>query len=84
MKSTNNGGYRVATAHLLSPNKTSNARTEIYLIELLVKEVQWEFQTTQTIAKTVSCSSKSDSKSPLLKTIPIQIIEYEEVERVPT
>lgn len=42
MKSQNNGGDRVSTGHLLSTKKSSNARTGLQPIELLVKGDPWK------------------------------------------
>jgi hypothetical protein len=41
-------------------------------------------QTTQAAAKRISCSAETDSKVPLLEATLTQLIEYKEVELVPT
>lgn len=69
MKSRNNGGNRTILAHLLSPNEeTSSLTIGLYLIELLVKCVLWEFPKTLAFAKTIGCSLLIDGKIQLLKT----------------
>lgn len=45
------GGNRVLTGHLLSPNITSNPRTGLNLIELLVKVAAVKSLITHTIAR---------------------------------
>lgn len=42
-----------------------------------------DFQTTQAVSKTIGCSPPTDSKVPLLKTTPTQLIEHGETELVP-
>lgn len=39
MKSPNNGENRILSAHLLSPNKASNTRIGLHLIEFLSKRM---------------------------------------------
>ena len=41
-------------------------------------------QTTQAVAKTIVFSSQTDRKAPLLKVIPIKLIDREEVKLVST
>lgn len=55
----------------------------LYLIELLAKGFSWNSQTTQSEVKTTGYSQPTDSKSPLLKVTPTQIIEHGEIEMVP-
>lgn len=43
MNLPNNWGDRVPTCQILLPNKASNTETELHLIELLPKEIPWEF-----------------------------------------
>ena len=42
MRSPSNGGDRVPTGHLLSPNEAFHSGTELHLIELLAKEALWK------------------------------------------
>jgi hypothetical protein len=74
----NNGEDRVPPGHFLSPNGVSSTGTGLYLIESLVKGVHWESPTTQTVAKSIGCSSQTDSKAPLLKITPTQLTEHGE------
>ena len=81
MKSLNNGGDRAPTVFFLSPQ--IQYLVGLYLIELLAKGFSWNSQTMQSKVKTIGYSQQSDSKSPLLKVTPTQIIEHGEIEMVP-
>ena len=70
MKLPNNGGDSTQTSNFLSPNGASSPGIELQLIELLTKESHRNPQTTQALTKTISCSLQTDSKAPLLKTMP--------------
>ena len=63
-------GDSAQTSNLLSPNGASSPGIGLNLIKLLTKESHRNSQTTQAVAKTVSCSLQTDSKAPLLKTMP--------------
>lgn len=41
MRSSNNGGYRIPTGHLLPPNKTSCTGTDLLSVEVLAKGAPW-------------------------------------------
>ena len=87
MKSPNNGGDRVPTGHLLSPNEASSTGTALHSIELLAKGVSWNSPKTQAVTKTMGCSLQADSiggTGELLRTTPTQLIENGEVKLVPT
>jgi hypothetical protein len=50
----NNHGDRASTANLFSPKEASSTRIGLHLIEFLSKQVPWESQTTQAIAKIIT------------------------------
>lgn len=79
MKLPHSWGDRAPTEHPLSPNKASKTAIELHLIALLAKGVHRNPQTTQAVGKTLGCSPQTDSKSPLLKTTPTQLIEHGEL-----
>lgn len=84
MKSPNNEVDRVPTSHFLSPNEASSTRTGLNLTRLLAKGSHENPQSTEVVVKTISCSPKTDSRSPLPKTTVIQLTEHGEGELVPT
>lgn len=43
-----------------------------------------DLQTTQTVAKTPSCSPQTDREAPLLKTTATQLIKHGEIQLAPT
>ena len=70
---------RFPTSHLLSPNEASSVRTGFHPTELLVEKNSWKSPIIQVVSKKTDCSPQTDSKAPLLKTTPAQLIEYEMV-----
>jgi hypothetical protein len=73
--------------HLFSPNKASSiprTRTEYIQFSFWSRESHENPQTTQAVAKTIVFSSQTDRKAPLLKVIPIKLIDREEVKLVST
>lgn len=86
MKSPNNAGDRTLTSHLLSPNQASNAGTGFYLTELLAKRVQYKSSVNPGYLQDnslLSTKCQQFLKTTLLTT-PMQLIEHEEIELVPT
>lgn len=77
MKSLNNGKERATKD--ISCTSTS-IRIGLHLIAVLTKGSHGNPQITQTIAKTIGCSSKTDRKDQLLKKIFMQVIQNKEVE----
>lgn len=59
----------------MSPNESSHTKIGLHLIGLLAKDSLVSPQTTHTIAKAIGCSSQTDSKSSMLKTISTKLIE---------
>lgn len=83
MKLPNNGGD--TTDHILSSNQAFSTRIGLPLINLSKwREFHGNSQITQAVAKTTGCSSETDFKAPLLKTVPTQLMEHEEVKLVYT
>ena len=74
-----NGGDRIPTGHLLSPNETSSTGIGLHLVEMLVKGVFWESPNNPD-----GCSPQTDGQAPLLETTPTQLIKHGEVQLVPT
>lgn len=77
-------GETLLSSHLLSTNEASSNKTGLHLIELLAEGVPLGPQTTQAVAKSMDCSPQTDSKAPLPKTSPTQLIEHRQVKLVPT
>lgn len=67
---------------LLSPNKPSSSDTGYFQFICWPKESHRSEQTTQVVAKTMDCSSKTDNKTAFLKITPTKLIELGEVELV--
>lgn len=65
-------------------NEASCTRIGLHLIPLLAKGSHGNPQTTWADDKAISCSSQTDSKTPLLKTTSTQLTEHGEVKLVPT
>lgn len=84
MKSPNNVGDRVPIVHLFSSKKIFSTRTGFNPIKCWPKGSHENPQTTSVVAKTVSCSLQTDSKSTLLKTTLTEIFEHGEVKLVST
>ena len=77
MKSPNNEVVdEVSTGNLLSPNEVSSIGKELHPVELLAKRVSWKSPNNKTVAKTVCCSQQTESRTPLLKTIPTKLTEH--------
>ena len=78
----NGWGIRVVTGHLLSLNEASRTVIGLYIAELLAKWVPGKPQNKLDVANFIVCSPETDSKTPFLKTMPTQPIEYGEVKLV--
>ena len=84
MKLLNHGRDIKTTGHFLKLNQVSYTGMALYLIELLVIELQRNLQTNRAVAKVIVCSPQTVSKASLPKTIPKEFVEHEEVELMPT
>lgn len=57
----------------------------LHLSELLDRGVPWKSPNNPSCFQDyIGCSPQNDGKTPLLKTIPIQLTEHGEVQLVPT
>lgn len=86
MEFPNNGGDEVTSGHLLTSNKAFSAGSRLHPIVVGQSgpmKIQSSYKIIQAFAKNIGCS-QTDDKSPLLKTLPIQLIEHGEVKLVPT
>lgn len=66
MESPDNRRGNASTSHFIL-SETSSARNGFHLVKLLAKEIPWASKTTQAVVEDIDCSSKYDSKPPLLK-----------------
>ena len=73
MQSASNGGNRITSGHLLSPNEVSSTKIQLPSNWVVGQRSPWE---SQAVAKIIVCSPQTDSKVPLLKTILMQFIVH--------
>lgn len=83
-KFPNKGEAEYQNVHLLSPGQDASTLIGVHFIELLVKGVVLELQTTNSVGKTPDCTPHTEAKALLLKIIPKQFIELAKIELVPT
>lgn len=84
MKLSNNRKDRAPTGNILPPNKALSAGNGLQLLRLLAKGCLGNPKTTKSIAKSIGCTWRTDSKVLPLNTILTQLIEHREVKLVPT
>lgn len=78
VRSPYNEGYIIPNGHPLSPNQDWVTFNGV--------DVQWDpmeiTNQTQTVAKIMGCSQKTDSRTPLPRTTPTYLLEHGEVDLV--